>query len=75
MTTGILLSEHTCAKARAVLPADWTMSMRFSFSSILARMLYASVSLKEQVLIFAPILGFHPEQMNGNKMGVLPKQR
>ena len=63
ITTGISLSEQTCAKARAVLPADWTTSTRSSFLSMRAHTLKASVSLKEQVSILAPILGFQPEKV------------
>ncbi len=63
MTMGMRLSEHTWAKARAVLPADWTIRIRFSRASMRARTEYASVSLKEQVRILAPIRGFHPENV------------
>ena len=63
ITTGMSLSEHTWAKARAVLPADWTISTRCSFLSIRAQTLKASVSLKEQVCIFAPTRGFQPEKV------------
>ena len=63
MTMGIRLSEHTWAKARAVLPADWTMRMRFSDASIRASTEYASVSLNEQVRILALMRGFQPEKV------------
>ena len=36
MMTGISLSEHTWANALAVLPADWTTNVRFSFLSMRA---------------------------------------
>ena len=57
MTTGMSLSEQICANARAVLPADCTMSTLSSFFGILAHTEKASVSLKEQVWNFAPTLG------------------
>ncbi len=57
MTMGMLLSEHTLAKALAVLPADWTTRILLSFFGNLAQTEKASVSLKEQVSILAPLLG------------------
>lgn len=56
-SSGMLLSEQTLAKARAVLPAEATTRIRLSPSRMRAQTLYASVSLKEQVVIFAPISG------------------
>ena len=63
MTMGILLSEHTLAKALAVLPADWTTSTFLFFFGRRAQTEYASVSLKEQVSIFAAIFGQYPEKV------------
>ena len=56
-SSGILFSEHTFANARAVLPAEATTSMRPADSSKRPHTLYASVSLKEQVVISAPFSG------------------
>ena len=55
--------EQTLAKARAVLPADCTTKILFCFLGILAHTEKASVSLKEQVSILAPILGQKPENV------------
>ena len=54
---GILFSEHTFAKARAVLPAEATTRMRFSSGLMRPQTLYASVSLNEPVVILAPWRG------------------
>ena len=59
-SSGMSFSEHTFAKALAVFPADATTRTRFSSLPILAHMQYASVSLNEQVLMRAPILGLYP---------------
>ena len=63
ITIGMSLSEQTLAKALAVLPADWTTRIFLLFLGSLAQTENASVSLKEQVSIFAPLLGTYPDRV------------